>query len=469
MGELMRITGVTALTMDREHRVIPDAALLIDDGVLAYVGPRDSCPSSGGRHLDGDGMLVMPGLINAHTHVPQILLRGAPSQGRRLQDWLNNVLLPGLASYNSDDFETATTLYCAEAIRSGTTTVVANEDAGGADYLGVADPVLRAFARSGLRVRYARMIRDLVDERVLAQSNATDLGDLRRRIAAGRHDTTAALADYAGLFDAHHGGADGRIEVWPAPATTVTSTLETYRRAQQLARETNTCWTIHLAETTIEHELHGCSPVQMLDKKGLLDDRLLAAHCVHVDAADLITLATRDVRISTQPSSNAYLGAGVAPVPGMLAHGITVGIGTDDANANDSVNLFKEMRALALLQQATTRDPAAVSPRRILELATRGGARAIRAEQLIGSLEVGKRADVILLRLGGVRTTPLFDAATALVFQADGHEVDTVLVDGLVVMQGGVLSFLTPQQERALCADAQVRAERIVERAGLRW
>jgi cytosine/adenosine deaminase-related metal-dependent hydrolase len=463
------ITGVTALTMDSEHRVIPDAALLIDRDTFVYVGPREHCPSGAAVTLDGAGMLAMPGLVNAHTHVPQILLRGAPSQGRRLQDWLNNVLAPGLAAYTTEDFEVATLLYCAEAVRSGMTTVVANEDAGGADYLGVADPVLRAFARSGLRVYYARMIRDLVDDRVLAASGAADLERMRLRTRAERYDTATALAEYAELSRRHHGVGDGRIEVWPAPATTVTTTLETYAHAQRLAREHGTGWTIHLAETPIEQELHGCSPVQLLDQHGLLDENLLAAHCVHLGEADLALLAERGVRISTQPTSNAYLGAGIAPVPAMLQHGVTVGLGTDDANANDSINLFSEMRVLALLHQATAQDPAILPPRRVLELATSSGAAAVGAQDRIGTLEVGKRADLVLVDLGGVRTTPVFDPATTLIFQAGGSEVDTVLVDGRVLMRHGTLTFLTPDEEQALCREAQERAERIIERAGLTW
>jgi len=464
------ISDVTVLTMDEERRVIPHAAVLIEDDTLAYVGPVDGCPAAEGvARLDGRGMLALPGLVNAHTHVPQILLRGAPSQGRRLQDWLNNVLSPGLAAFSPQDLEVATLLYCVEAVRSGMTTVVVNEDAGGADYLGVADRVLGSLRQSGLRVRYARMIRDLVDDRVLAASGTGDLELMRQRTRAGRYDSARALAEFAELVRRHHGSGNGRVEVWPAPATTVTTTLETFAAAQRLASERGTSWTIHLAETPIEQELHGRSPVDLLDSHGLLDGALLAAHCVHLDDQDLSTMAARGVRIATQPSSNAYLGAGVAPVPAMLRHGLTVGLGTDDANANDSVNLFSEMRMLALLQQAVAQDPAVIPPGRVLEMATSAGARAVGAGDLIGSLEVGKRADLVLLDLGGVRTTPVHDVVTSLVFQAGGAEVDTVIVDGRLLMHDRVLTFLTPQDERALCRDAQQRAEQLVARAGLTW
>lgn len=464
------VHDVTALTMDPGRPVVADAALLIEDDTLAYVGPAVQCPRvDGATRLDGRGMLAMPGLVNAHTHVPQILLRGAPSQGRRLQDWLNNVLSPGLDAFSPEDLEVASLLYCVEAVRSGMTTVVANEDAGGADYLGVADRVLAGFGRAGLRVRYARMIRDLTDDRVLAASGTADLAGMRERTRAGRYGTDRALAEFDRLARRHHGSCGGLVEVWPAPATTVTSTLETFAAAQRLARERGTGWTIHLAETTIERDLHGRSPVGLLDEHGLLDEALLAAHCVHLDEDDVVLMGRRGVRVSTQPSSNAYLGVGVAPVPIMLRRGLTVGIGTDDANANDSVNMFSEMRTLALLQQAVARDPGVIPVAEVLRMATSAGARAIGAGTQIGSLEVGKRADVVLLDLGGVRTTPVHDPVTTLVFQAGGAEVDTVLVDGRVLMRDRVLTFLTPVEERALCADAQDRAARLVVRAGLTW
>lgn len=464
----MVIRHVTAMTMAADRRVLADAALLVEDGTITHVGPTSSTPQpEGATVVDGRGMLALPGLVNAHTHVPQILLRGSVSQGRRLQVWLNTVLMPGLAAYSATDLEVATLLYCVEAVRSGMTTVVANEDGGGADYSGVAEPVLRSFRRAGLRVRYARMVRDLVDDRVLAMSGATDTADLRRRTEAGRYDRDRALAELERLIRRYHGSGDGLIEVWPAPATTVTSTVETFAAARRMAHERGTGWTIHLAETTIERDLHGRSPVSLLDEHGLLDDTLLAAHCVHVDDDDMALLARRGVSVSTQPSSNAYLGAGIAPVPALLRHGITVGLGTDDANANDSVNLFQEMRLLALLQQAVSGDPAVIPPAQVLEMATIGGARSIGAADRIGSLEVGKRADVVLLDLGGVRTTPMHDPVTTLVFQAGGAEVDTVVADGRVLMRDRVLTFMTPEEERALCRDAQARAVAVVARAGL--
>jgi cytosine/adenosine deaminase-related metal-dependent hydrolase len=213
--------------------------------------------------------------------------------------------------------------------------------------------------------------------------------------------------------------------------------------------------------------VHWMSTPEYLHNIGALDDRLLAAHCIHIDRRDVRLLAQHEVKVSTQAVSNSYLASGVAPVPDMLACKMTVGLGTDDANCNDSVNLLSDMKVFALVHRATRQDASVVTPERILEMATIDGARALGMEGLIGSLEPGKKADVILVDLRHPQTTPAHDLPATLVFQAYGSEVDTVLVDGQVVMRRRELAFLPPARETSFYQDATGRAEGILKRAGI--
>jgi atrazine chlorohydrolase/5-methylthioadenosine/S-adenosylhomocysteine deaminase/melamine deaminase len=463
------ITNVTAVTCDAERRVIRGAVLLIEDDVLAAVGPAsDVALPPGVEILDGGGMVAIPGLINTHTHVPQILLRGSPSQGRQLYDWLYNILVPGLAAFDPGDFECGTLLYCVEGIRSGMTTVVANEDACGGDYERAAGPSMAAYARTGMRVRYARMMRDQIHDAAVEASGHPFPDQLRAASATSAYPTERALLELESLIRRYDGTNRGRVRVWPAPGSVLGASTELYRGAQKLAAERGTMWTIHLCETTLDRSVLGSSPAAWLEEQGLVDQRLLAAHCVDFLPDDIRIFARHEAAVATQPGSNAYLGSGVAPVPAMLRAGIRVGLGTDDANCNDSVNLFKELRLAALLHQAVNGDADILTPQQLLDMATITAAEAIGEADRLGSLEVGKEADIVLVDLyGSAATVPVHDPVTTLVFQASGSEVDTVLIGGDVIMRHGQLSFLTDAEERDLCGDAQARGERLVLVAGL--
>jgi atrazine chlorohydrolase/5-methylthioadenosine/S-adenosylhomocysteine deaminase/melamine deaminase len=243
--------------------------------------------------------------------------------------------------------------------------------------------------------------------------------------------------------------------------------------AQRLAAEHGTSWALHLAEIEAEKHILGMTPTQFIDSHGCIDERLLAGHCVHVDQHDIRLLARAGARVSTQPVSNGYLGSGVAPVPAMLAAGLAVGLGTDDACCNDSVNLLSDIKVLACLHKAVHQDAAVLTAERALEMITIDGARAVGMAADIGSIEVGKKADLVVVDLRRPQTTPSHDLAATLVYQANGSEVDTVLVDGEVLLRNGRLSFLTPEEELLLYEDAQARSEKILRRAGMaatsRW
>lgn len=457
------LRGGTVIPMDRERRVLVDASIVVEDDEIAWVGPTRELDWGVGSELDVSGQYVIPGLVNVHTHVPQILLRGSVSEGRQLYDWLFNILGPGLGAYSPSDFEAAAMLYCVEAMRGGITTIVANEDAASNDFPLAADSTIRSYTRAGMRVAYARMLRDKVADGVVQASGMDE--QQRRAVGSGRYGTDEALAALDDLYRRHHGANGGLIEVWPAPATSISASERLIAGSIDRAESHGTPWTMHVAETGHEREINGCGVFAWLEERGLLRGRLLAAHCVDVTDPEIPLMAAAGVSVATQAGSNGYLGSGVAPVPAFRAAGIPVGLGTDDANCNDAVSILKEMRLAALLHRAVSADAAALTSWDVLEMATIEGARALRMDDRIGSIEVGKQADLVVLALDGAHHVPVFDPASTVVQQTLGDEPTMVMIAGRVRMANRTLEYLDERGERALIVDAQQRAERVT--AGL--
>ena len=414
-------------------------------------------------------MAVLPGLINCHAHVPQILLRGyAANQDRRVWDWLTNVVHPGLAAYELSDIRTAARLYCVEAIRSGMTCFVDNEDAWPDRTMDALGQVITSYSEAGVRAMVARM---MCDEQPAQVRDL--LRSLREREPQVVHTefwrpTDQLLSDLERLIRTYNGSAAGRIQVWPAPVGTLICSEQLLRTSRRLARENRTMWTLHLVQGPAGVEHPGPGSTEHLHDRGHLDDRLLASHCVNLDQRDIQLLKAADVKGCTQVVSNCFLAMGMAPVPEILRAGLTLAVGTDDVNCNGMVNLLSDMKTLALVHRALADDPAVLTAEQILEMATIDGARAVGMEKEIGSIETGKRADVILVDLGHAQMTPTHHLPSAIVFQTYGNEVDTVIIDGRIVMRNRNLTWLTAAEERALYQDAAVRSAAISTRAGIR-
>jgi cytosine/adenosine deaminase-related metal-dependent hydrolase len=454
------------LTMNPDRQLIKPGSILIEDDQIAAIGASDTINIAPDTEvIDATGMAVLPGLINAHTHVSQILQRGGPSHDRDLYDWLFNVLYPGLAAYTPEDARVAAQLYCAEAIRSGITTIVDNEDAG--QYESIAQATIESFQQTGIRAVYARMFFDAPRESMNEYLKSVMAKEPDVHHISNTESTDKAISHLENLIHQYHGTENGRISVWPAPSIPLVVSEKGLRESQRLAKENGTMWTLHLAESTIEQQVLWISPTEYLSNLGFLDDSLLAAHCIYVNERDIRMLRQHNVKVSTQVASNAYLGSGVAPIADMIALGLTIGIGTDDANCNDSVNLLSDMKLLAHIHRATSRDAAVLTPEKILEMATIDGAKAIGMEKQIGSLEVGKKADVILIDLNQPQMTPCHNIPAALVFQSYGNEVDTVIIDGEIVMRHRKLAFLPPEDEIPFYAKVNQSALDMLERAGI--
>jgi atrazine chlorohydrolase/5-methylthioadenosine/S-adenosylhomocysteine deaminase/melamine deaminase len=460
----------TVLTMDPERRVLAPGYVAVSGSEVIAVGPDAECPwDDADEVLDATGHAVLPGFVDAHVHSLDVLIRGGVADDRRLYDWLVNVNLPAARQYTLDDHALAVRLFSLEALRSGITTVVDQIETPFEEWDEIADVVVGSYVRTGLRAVVAQMFYDTEPpgmSELMAAYSARE-PQLEQDLGARPGGLAEMLDRIDGMIRRHHGSAGGRISFWPAPGVAVLCTAEALLGAQRLARSHGVMTTVHVAESPADRLQHGMSSVQYLAAIGYLAPDVLAGHCVQVDADDIRTLAATGTKVSSQPVSNLFLGNGIAPVAEMHTAGICVALGTDDGDCNNSVNMVSDLKFAALLQKGARRNPAVMTAERVLEMATIDGARAIGMADRIGSLEVGKQADLVLLDLRGAHLAPRQSTASAIVYQADGHEVSTVVVDGTVVLRDRVARWLPAADEPAFVDSVQQASDRIVRAARL--
>jgi 5-methylthioadenosine/S-adenosylhomocysteine deaminase len=416
------VWGGTVVTMDANGRVIPDGAVAIDGSRIVAVGTVDELRAlyQPAESLNVRGQVVLPGLINTHTHAPMVLYRGL-ADDLALMDWLTKYIFPAEKVTVSPDFvRVGTRLAALEMIQSGTTTFV--------DMYYFEDDIAAVTHEAGLRA-------------VLGQS-------VIKFPVADAPTPEAALAR-----------ADAFIAKWkpdplitPAVAPHSAYTLEpaTLKAARELANKYDVPLLIHLAETRDEMKIvqdaFHMSTTRFLDTLGIWTGRTVAAHGVYLDDLDMGILAKAGVGVAHNPESNMKLASGVAAVPKWLTSGMRVGLGTDGAASNNDLDMFEAMRFAALLHKSATGNPEVMPAVQVLELATRRGAEAIGLGDRIGSLEPGKEADLITVSMDGARQTPMFNPISHLVYVSRGDDVRTTIVAGRVLMRDGVVRTLKPDE-----------------------
>ncbi len=428
------ITGGTVVTMDRAGTVIADGAVAIDGATIVAIGSATDLDARyvARERLDVRGQVIMPGLINTHTHAPMVLFRGL-ADDMALMDWLNQYIFPAEKATVSPEFvRIGTRLAALEMIESGTTTY--------ADMYYFEEEIARATKQAGLR----GVLGQTIIKFPVADAATPEEGLARNE---------KFLADWAG---------DDLIVPAVAPHAPYTLTPDTLRATRALANKYIAPLLIHLAETRDEVGIIAAefkqSPAMFLDSLGFWNGRSLAAHGVWLDEADMTMLAARGVGLSHNPESNMKLASGTAAVPAWLTHGIRAGLGTDGAASNNDLDMFEAMRTAALLQKHATGDPRALPAREALELATRRGAEALGMGDKIGSLEPGKLADVITVSMASARQTPMFDPLSHLVYVTRGTDVRTTIVQGRVLMRQGRTLTL---DRAAVIAEANLMAARV--------
>jgi len=428
------ITGGTVVTMDASRRVVEDGAVAVRGDIIIAVGTRAELEArfDAARHVDASGKLVLPGLINGHAHAAMSLFRGL-ADDLALNDWLEKYIFPAEARNVTEDFVTwGTRLGVLEMLRGGITTYV--------DMYYFEDAVARATKEAGMRGVLGETIIDfpVPDNKTVAQALAY---------------TEEFLKRWKG---------DALIVAAIAPHSIYTCSEKTLQDSAALARRYGAPIVIHVAEARFEAELsrakHGRSPVGYLEDIGVLGPDVVAAHCVWVDASDISLLAQREVGCVHNPASNMKLASGVMPVVDLLAAGARVGLGTDGAASNNNLDEIADMGLAAKLQKLARGDPRALPAEQVVEMATIGGARALHMEKEIGSLEPGKKADLILLRTGAPHATPLYNVYSQLVYAMKASDVDTVIIGGRTVMEGRRMLTL---DEPAILAKAQEYGKKV--------
>jgi 5-methylthioadenosine/S-adenosylhomocysteine deaminase len=437
------LTNATILTMDEQFTIHPSGSLAIAGEAIVAVGPA-AASFTARETIDCRGRIVMPGLVNAHTHVPMSLLRGL-ADDLRLDVWLMGYMMPVEREFVSPEFvRLGTGLGCAEMIRSGITCF--------ADMYYFEDAVAEACAEAGMRA--------LCGQTVLRYP-APDARSYEEGLARAR--------TFIQRWKGHP-----LIVPSPAPHAPYTCTPEILRSCAELATEFDVPLHIHLSETLLEvdelRQKSGMPGVPYIRKHGLFDAKVLAAHCVHVDEGEIRDLKKFNAGVAHNPTSNLKLAAGVAPVAKMLQLGVNVGIGTDGPASNNDLDMFEETRLAALLAKGTGGDPTALPARDALAMATRIGAAALHMADLTGSLQPGKRADLIVLDLDRLHNLPAFERDPAgiyarIVYAAKSTDVVDVMCNGRWLMRDRVLQTL---DEAALTREARERASRIDEFLGSR-
>jgi 5-methylthioadenosine/S-adenosylhomocysteine deaminase len=406
------VNGGLVVTMDGTRALYADGTVAVQGDSIVAVGPRGEIEAkyAGSETIDARGMLVMPGFINGHTHVPMTLFRGLHDDVT-LDDWLRKYIFPAEAKNVTEEFvRWGTRLAAAEQIRSGITTF--------ADMYYFEDAVAEETKAAGMR---------------------GVLGETFIDFPAPDNKTEAATLGYTEAFLKKWQG-DRLIHAAVAPHSIYTCSRKTLEDASTLARRYHAPILIHVAEMKKEWEdsekQNGASPVQYLERIGVLGPDVLAAHCIFVDATDRKTLAERHVGCVHNPSSNMMLASGVSPVPEMRAEGVAVGLGTDGpAGSNNDLDLMEEMDLAAKLAKIIKMDPLALNAKAVVEMATIDGAKALHMEKEIGSLEAGKKADLILITLDHPNAVPMYDTYAQLAYALKASDVETVIIGGRVVMR----------------------------------
>ncbi len=419
------IAGGRILTMDDRGAVIQDGAVAVHGTDIVAVGERKDVEARfrGREVIDADRCLVMPGLINCHTHAAMTCFRGI-ADDLSLMDWLNNYIFP--AEAKNVDRELAywgSMLACAEMIKSGTTTFC--------DMYIFEDETAMAAHRAGMRCLLGEVLFDFPSPNFKTPKE-------------GLQYTRTLLEKWAD---------DPLVNIFVEPHALYTCSPELLRESKSLADRYAVPVGMHFLETRSEleelSEKFGRKPVRLLDDLGLLDERFIAFHGVWMDNEDMEVFAKRNCKVVHQPESNMKLASGVAPIPDMLSAGITVGLGTDGCASNNNLDMLQEMDTAAKLHKVHRLDPTVMDARTVVDLATRMGARVLGMERLVGILRPGMKADIVIIDLDRPHLTPIYHEHSHIVYAATGADVETVLINGNVVMRNRELLTIDEEQVMA--------------------
>jgi 5-methylthioadenosine/S-adenosylhomocysteine deaminase len=441
MTKSILIKGGRVVTMDQQNSIVR-GDVLIRDGRIAEIGGE--IDDTVNEVVEAGGCVVLPGFVQTHIHLCQTLFRGA-ADDLALIDWLKKKVWPMEAAHTRESIRASAELGITELIKGGTTCALTMET------VRHTEEVLRVVDETGFRATVGKCMMDKGDD-----------------VPSQLHEQTRRSIDESvALIEKWNGQGNGRIRCCFAPRFAISCTRELLNEVSQLAKDHDVIIHTHASESRSECEIvereTGERNIDYLNSLGIIGSHVVLAHCIHLDNAEMETLAQTRTNVSHCPSSNLKLGSGIARVTEMLARGIPVSLGADGAACNNRLDMFTEMRTAALLQKAL-HGPEVLPAARALRMATIDGARAMGLENEIGSIEVGKRADVIVVDLNESHSTPAIDPVSALVYSANASDVRASVIDGRIVMRDRKLMTLN---EATVIDDANREAAALFERAGI--
>jgi len=410
-------------------QILQDSAIAIKGNKIIDIGDSKELSDKyqeAGQVIDAAGKVVFPGMINTHNHLFQTLFKGL-GDDMVIGDWLKKVAYPLSTNLTVDLAYTGAMLGLMESLHSGITTSV--------DYMyahpvaGLSDAVIKAMNDLKVRGIYARGF----------LSGGQQFGAQESLMETPEE----VIKDFKYLYDKYQKKQeDGRISIWLAPSNMWANTKEMLKKTYDLANEYKVGYTVHISETEtprkFTQEIHGFSDAALLEELGIVGPNVLMVHCVAITDDDIAMIKKYDMKVSHNPVCNMYLASGVAPVPKMIAEGITVSLGIDGAASNNSQDMIETLKATALLHKVSSRDPKIITAEKVLELATIDGARAIGMEDQIGSIEIGKKADMFIFNPSlAAKSTPMHNPISTLVYSSNERNVETVIIDGKVVLEDG--------------------------------
>lgn len=444
MEQTVLIKGGTVVTMDAADTVFEGNVLVRGSRIESVGRASVTASATADVTIDARGCAVLPGFVQTHIHLCQTLFRGA-ADDLELIDWLKRRVWPMEAAHDAASLRASARLGVAELIRGGTTCALTMET------VNHTREVLRVVEETGFRATVGKCMMDKGDEVP----------------AALQEETENSLRESLSLLEEWHGRADGRVRYCFAPRFAVSCTKDLLERVARLARERGVMIHTHASENRTECEMvereTGRRNVEYLDSLGVSGSHVLLAHCVHLSEDEISLLASTGTHVSHCPSSNMKLGSGIAPVAALLGRGVSVSLGADGAPCNNRMDMFTEMRSAALLQKVW-RGADVLTAARVLRMATRDGARALGLEDEIGSVEEGKRADLTVVDLERLHTTPRPDVVSTIVYAASAADVRDVLIDGRLVLRDGRLATL---DEREVIEEARGQYELLAARSGV--
>jgi len=433
--DILIING-TIVSMDSNRTILEHGAIGIKDGKIVAVGITDTIRGElkAKETIDATGKLIMPGLVNTHTHAAMTIFRGY-ADDLPLMEWLQNYIWPAEAKYiDADTVRLGTQLAALEMIHSGTTTFN--------DMYFFEDEVAKASKEIGIRAVVGEGLADFPTPNKKTPDEGLEYTEML--IKKYRNDTL--------------------IKVAAAPHSPYTCSPGLLEAARNLSYKYKVPLHIHVSETEQEFNdsinKHGLTPFEYLDSLDFLGDNVIAAHSVHLTANDIKLISDKKVGVSHNPESNMKLASGVAPIPELMEAGATIGLGTDGAASNNDLNMFEEMDTAAKLHKVFSNNSSVVDSKSVVEMATIEGATVLGLDKEIGSIEVGKRADIIIIDLHSPHLTPLYNPYSQIVYAMDGSDVGTVIIEGKIVMREN--KILTIDEDKII-QDANILAARIAE------